>query len=71
MSKFYVYIHLEQHKYKVNKEDVRTVHSHPKAIHPPLPPYHRIRKGSRSPLTEPPMSDPEEMAQEVTSKGSF
>ena len=45
MGKFYVYIHLSSKQYKVNREDVSKVHSYSKAIHPPLPHYHRIGSG--------------------------
>jgi hypothetical protein len=59
MGKFYVYIHREEKKYKVNRDDVKEVYSHTKAIKPPLPNYHRSAKASRSPLTEANSSDQE------------
>jgi hypothetical protein len=62
MGKFYVYIHLDQQKYKVNREDIKQVHSSQKAAHPALPPFHRIRKASRSPMTEAPSEEQDSVA---------
>ena len=48
MGKFYVYIKVNTHNIKVNKEDVQQVYSQPKNKHPPLPNYHPIRKTSKT-----------------------
>lgn len=68
MSKFYVNIKVGPKNYKFNKEDVKEVHSQPKKHLPPLPNYHPIHKGSRSPSLATSVSDQEYMSLEVENK---
>lgn len=65
MGKFYVNIQVGTKNYKFNREDVMQVHSQPKKQLPPLPSYHPIHKGSRSPSLETSASDQEYMPIEV------
>ncbi len=68
MSKFYVYIQVNAHNIKFNREDVLQVHSQLKKQLPPLPSYHHIHKGSRSPSMATSASDQEYMSLEVENK---
>lgn len=69
MGKFYVYIQVNTHNYKVNREDVREVHSRPKNKCPALPAYHPIHKADRAHSLATSASDQEYLSSELEEKG--